>query len=188
MVVRRPSGVVEHAAHGVRVAWRPRSDRRCAPRAREGARRPASRRASWRRCSPERHLRDRARQPRTPVGNASDPRGVIPTYAFYRAADDWLFVGALTEVWVKLCNAPDRPDSLAHPDLQGIPLSFAQCRPSAARSCGVPSRRISPRGRATKWLARLSEHDVPCGPVQDRRTFSATRRRSRADVDRGRGS
>ena len=107
----------------------------------------------------------------TLVGQASDPRGVIPTYAFYRAADDWLFVGALTDVfWVKLCNALERPDLLAHPDLQGIPLSFAQPPERRAFVRRTLEEIFAARPR-DEWLTRLSEHDVPCGPVQDRRTF-----------------
>jgi crotonobetainyl-CoA:carnitine CoA-transferase CaiB-like acyl-CoA transferase len=107
----------------------------------------------------------------TLLGHASDPRGVLPTYAFYRAADDWLFVGALTEVfWVKLCNALERPDLLAHPDLQGIPLSFAQPPERRAFVRRTLEDIFATRPRE-EWLARLAEHDVPSGPVQDRRTF-----------------
>ncbi|HZR84118.1 MAG TPA: CoA transferase [Candidatus Binatia bacterium] len=104
------------------------------------------------------------------VQMANDPRGAIPSYGFYRASDDWLFVGALTDAfWVKLCTAIDRPDLLAHPELQVTPLAFV-----------TPARRPIVRGAleevfATRsrgeWLALLAEHDVPCAPVLDRREF-----------------
>src|SRR5256885_194390 len=54
-----------------------------------------------------------------------DPRGVYPTYGLYPTADGWLFVGALTPTfWVKLMTALGREDLLAHPRLQGSPLTF----------------------------------------------------------------
>jgi crotonobetainyl-CoA:carnitine CoA-transferase CaiB-like acyl-CoA transferase len=107
----------------------------------------------------------------TLLGNASDPRGVLPTYAFYRASDDWLFVGALTEVfWVKLCNAIERTDLLAHPELQGIPLSFTQPPERRAFVRQTLEEAFAARPRA-EWLDRLAAHDVPCGPVLDREAF-----------------
>src|SRR5947208_1231842 len=54
-----------------------------------------------------------------------DPRGVYPTYGLYPTADGWLFVGALTQAfWTKLLTALDRLDLLAHPRLQGDPMTF----------------------------------------------------------------
>ena len=105
------------------------------------------------------------------LGNASDPRGVLPTYGFYRASDDWLFVGALTEVfWVKLCNAVERTDLLAHPELQGIPLSFTQPAERRAFVRRTLEEAFALRSRA-EWLDRLAANDVPCGPVLDRAAF-----------------
>jgi crotonobetainyl-CoA:carnitine CoA-transferase CaiB-like acyl-CoA transferase len=105
------------------------------------------------------------------VASANDPHGIMPTYAFYQASDDWLFVGALTETfWARLCLTIERPDLLEDPTLQGTPMAFA----------APPERRLRVRrtleeafARAPReeWLARLSENDVPAGPILDRTTF-----------------
>jgi crotonobetainyl-CoA:carnitine CoA-transferase CaiB-like acyl-CoA transferase len=99
-----------------------------------------------------------------------DPRGVYPTYGLYETADGWMFVGALTQAfWVKLMTLLGRVDLLADPRLQANPLAF-----------GVPAIRdfvraeLEPmfRGRPTaEWIRRLSDADVPCGPVRTRAEF-----------------
>jgi crotonobetainyl-CoA:carnitine CoA-transferase CaiB-like acyl-CoA transferase len=101
---------------------------------------------------------------------ANDPRGALPSYAFYRASDDWLFVGALTDAfWTKLCTAIDRLDLLAHPDLQVTPMAFVTpARRPIVR--GALDEVFAKRPRA-EWLAILAAHDVPCAPVLDRAAF-----------------
>jgi crotonobetainyl-CoA:carnitine CoA-transferase CaiB-like acyl-CoA transferase len=107
------------------------------------------------------------------VMRANDPRGIFPTYCFHRCQDDWLFVGALTETfWVKLCNAIERSDLLAHPDLQGSPMGFSQPAERRELVRDTLASIFATRARA-EWLARLNENDVPCGPVLDRREFSS---------------
>jgi crotonobetainyl-CoA:carnitine CoA-transferase CaiB-like acyl-CoA transferase len=96
-----------------------------------------------------------------------DPRGVYPNYSFYPTADGWIFLGALTQAfWVKLMTALDRVDLLAHPLLQGNPLSF-----------GAPELRTLVRGEldpifvrrpTAEWLSILRDADVPCGPLESR--------------------
>src|SRR5216110_2541014 len=54
-----------------------------------------------------------------------DPRGQIATYAIFRTADGWLFIGALTPAFVvKLMTALGRAELLADQRLEGHPLGF----------------------------------------------------------------
>ncbi|HYC21982.1 MAG TPA: CoA transferase [Candidatus Bathyarchaeia archaeon] len=102
---------------------------------------------------------------------ANDPHGIFPTYSFYRASDDWLFIGALTETfWVKLCNAIERVDLLAHPELQGTPLSYVKPDERRRFVRRTLEEVIAARPRE-EWLERLRANDVPCGPVVDRLSF-----------------
>ena len=58
---------------------------------------------------------------------ASDPRGVFPTYGLYQTADGWMFVGALTEsFWTALAMLLERTDLLADPDLPQNPLAMGR--------------------------------------------------------------
>ena len=99
-----------------------------------------------------------------------DPRGVYPTYGFYPTADGWLFVGALTQAfWTKLLSALDRLDLLAHPRLQGDPMTFfeADVR-SLVRAELEP---IFARRSTIAWVETLRAADVPCGAVGTRPDF-----------------
>ena len=99
-----------------------------------------------------------------------DPRGAYPTYGLYRTADGWLFVGALTQAfWVKLMNALERIDLLAHPQLQADPLSF-----SGKDIRALVRAELEPlfAARSTEaWVELLRRADVPCGPVQTAEAF-----------------
>src|SRR5581483_2920712 len=96
-----------------------------------------------------------------------DPRGQIATYAFFRTADGWIFIGALTPAFlVKLMTVLDRVELLADPRLQGSPLAF-----------GVPEikelvrRELDPllAARPTaEWMRLLRDADLPCGAVRNR--------------------
>ncbi|TMA37946.1 MAG: CoA transferase [Deltaproteobacteria bacterium] len=99
-----------------------------------------------------------------------DPRGVYPTYGFYPTADGWLFVGALTQAfWTKLLTALDRLDLLAHPRLQGDPMTFFE-----ADVRGLVRAELEPifATRSTAaWVEALRAADVPCGAVGTRPDF-----------------
>jgi crotonobetainyl-CoA:carnitine CoA-transferase CaiB-like acyl-CoA transferase len=99
---------------------------------------------------------------------ASDPRGVFPTYGLYQTADGWMFVGALTEsFWVALATLLERTDLLADPDLPQNPLAMG--RPEVRERL---RRELEPifRSQTTgEWLRRFDANDIPGGPVQSRR-------------------
>jgi len=99
-----------------------------------------------------------------------DPRGVYPTYGFYPTADGWLFVGALTQAfWTKLLTALDRLDLLAHPRLQGDPMTFFETDVrSLVRAELEP---IFTRRSTAAWVEMLRAADVPCGAVGTRPDF-----------------
>src|SRR5262249_61720044 len=93
-----------------------------------------------------------------------------PTYGLYRTADGWLFVGALTQAfWVKLMNALERTDLLAHPQLQADPLSFSG-RDIRALVRAELEPLFAARSTAA-WGELLRRADVPCGPAQTGEAF-----------------
>jgi crotonobetainyl-CoA:carnitine CoA-transferase CaiB-like acyl-CoA transferase len=96
-----------------------------------------------------------------------DPRGVYPNYGLYRAADGWLFVGALTPAfWVTLVTLVGREDLLADARLQGHPLTFgAPATRDFVRAALDP---IFAARTVDAWIAALREADIPCGPVRTR--------------------
>jgi len=99
-----------------------------------------------------------------------DPRGVYPSYGLYPTADGWLFVGALTQAfWTKLLTALDRVDLLAHPRLQGDPMTFygADVR-ALVRGELEPIFATRP---TAAWVTALRAADVPCGGVGTRADF-----------------
>jgi crotonobetainyl-CoA:carnitine CoA-transferase CaiB-like acyl-CoA transferase len=106
------------------------------------------------------------------VQMANDPRGALPSYGFYRASDDWLFVGALTEAfWVKLCTAIDRLDLLAHPELQVTPMAFVT--PGRRPIVRAALDEVFATRTRVEWLRILAENDVPSAPVLDRTAYLA---------------
>ena len=93
-----------------------------------------------------------------------DPRGVYPTYGFYPTGDGWLFVGALTPAfWVKLAGALGREDLLAHPQLDGSPMTF-----------GAPAVRALVRAELEPIFAQPSDDGMDRAAARSRR---AVRRR-----------
>jgi crotonobetainyl-CoA:carnitine CoA-transferase CaiB-like acyl-CoA transferase len=101
------------------------------------------------------------------LSQGGDPRGVYPNYGLYRAADGWLFVGALTPAfWVKLVSVLGREELLADPPLQGHPFTFGAPETRAlVRAALDPVFVTRP---VAAWIAALREADVPCGPVRTR--------------------
>jgi crotonobetainyl-CoA:carnitine CoA-transferase CaiB-like acyl-CoA transferase len=95
---------------------------------------------------------------------AHSPRGQSPTYSTYRAADDWIFIGASTTPFmIKVLQAVGLDAVLDDPRLHG--------GARALRDAALASElweRIDPiirsRPRA-EWLALFEEIKVPAGPV-----------------------
>ena len=99
-----------------------------------------------------------------------DPRGVYPSYGFYPTGDGWLFVGALTQAfWTKLLTALDRLDLLAHPRLQGDPMTFFEADVRAFVRAELEP--IFARRSTAAWVEALRAADVPCGAVGTRPDF-----------------
>lgn len=102
--------------------------------------------------------------------DSGEPRGVYPTYALYRTADGWLFVGALTDAfWVNLAMTIDRADLLAEPRLQGGPLTFGS--PAVRAFVRAELEPIFVMRSTAAWVDVLRAADVPCGAVQTRAEF-----------------
>jgi crotonobetainyl-CoA:carnitine CoA-transferase CaiB-like acyl-CoA transferase len=107
------------------------------------------------------------RETRGSLSQFGDPRGQIATYALFRTADGWVFVGALTQAFlVKLMTLVDRVELLADERLQTTPLAF-----------GVPEikelvrRELDPifaRRPTAEWMRLLRDADIPCGAVRRR--------------------
>jgi crotonobetainyl-CoA:carnitine CoA-transferase CaiB-like acyl-CoA transferase len=107
------------------------------------------------------------RETRGSLSQFGDPRGQIATYALFRTADGWLFIGALTQAFVvKLLTVLERVELLADPRLQGSPLAF-----------GVPETKAFVRGEldpilarrpTAEWVRLLRAADIPCGAVRSR--------------------
>lgn len=72
-------------------------------------------------------VRDSVAEPPRP--RYTDPYSVSfsPLLRFHRAADGWVFIGAISpHMWVSLFGMIGRPDLLDHPDLQGVlPFNIA---------------------------------------------------------------
>ena len=99
-----------------------------------------------------------------------DPRGVYPTYGLYPTADGWLFVGALTQVfWTKLLTALNRLDLLAHPHLQGEPMTFFDADVRALVRAELEP--VFATRSTVAWVEALRAADVPCGAVGSRADF-----------------
>src|SRR5205814_7484900 len=96
-----------------------------------------------------------------------DPRGQIATYAIFRTADGWLFIGALTPAFVvKLMTALGRAELLADQRLEGHPLGFGT--PEVKEFVRRELDPIFVTRPTAEWLGLLREADIPCGAVQSR--------------------
>lgn len=92
------------------------------------------------------------------------PRGQMPTYATYRCADDWIFVGASTRPFmIKVLLTCGLDDVLADPRTHEGPRALRGTEVEAAmwgRLAAV--MRTLPRD---EWLRRYEAAGVPAGPV-----------------------
>jgi crotonobetainyl-CoA:carnitine CoA-transferase CaiB-like acyl-CoA transferase len=102
------------------------------------------------------------------AAQASDPRGVFPTYGLYETSDGWMFVGALTEAfWTSLATLLERPDLLTDPGIPHNPLAMT---PPAIRERLRGELEPIFRSQTTgEWLRRFELADIPGGRVQSRR-------------------
>jgi crotonobetainyl-CoA:carnitine CoA-transferase CaiB-like acyl-CoA transferase len=92
------------------------------------------------------------------------PRGQTPTYSTYRAADEWIFIGASTTTFmIKVLQALGLDEILDDPRLHG--------GAHALRASDIGRelwQRIEPIIRANKrdhWLELFEQIKVPAGPV-----------------------
>ena len=92
------------------------------------------------------------------------PRGQTPVYSTYRAADDWLFIGASTTPFmIKVLEAFGLDSALEDPRLHG--------GAPALRTSDIAAElweRIEPivRSRPRQhWLERFEQRKVPAGPL-----------------------
>ena len=95
----------------------------------------------------------------------SDPKGPLPAYSLYEAADSqWFFLACLTPAfWTKLLVTLERYDLLADPALQDGPLATTDAALAARVRAELESIfRAQPRDH---WMRVLADADVPRGPV-----------------------
>ena len=95
---------------------------------------------------------------------AHSPRGQTPVYSTYRAADDWLFIGASTTPFmIKVLQAFGLDDALDDPRLHGGAPALR-----TSEIAGELWQRIEPivalRPRA-HWLELFEQLKVPVGPA-----------------------
>jgi crotonobetainyl-CoA:carnitine CoA-transferase CaiB-like acyl-CoA transferase len=93
-----------------------------------------------------------------------------PTYRLYRAGDGrWFFLACGNQAfWVKLCHALDRPDLAGDPRFG----SWLLRRDNADALVPLLEAAFASRPCA-EWIRILSEHDIPCAPVQPLAEFVA---------------
>jgi crotonobetainyl-CoA:carnitine CoA-transferase CaiB-like acyl-CoA transferase len=99
-----------------------------------------------------------------------DPRGPIPCYRLFRAADgEYLFVacGNVT-FWNKLALAIERPELVSDPRFEGAPWGVSSQHRQALKD--LLQEVIAARPRED-WLRILRENDIPCAPVLSRTDF-----------------
>jgi crotonobetainyl-CoA:carnitine CoA-transferase CaiB-like acyl-CoA transferase len=103
------------------------------------------------------YLIDGREQPR--LGSAHPQ--FAPYQAYRCGGGDYLYVAIINDkFWLALCAALDRPDLARHPD-------FATNPDRTARRVQLAEMLEPVFGQRDRdhWLAVLSEHGVPCGPV-----------------------
>ena len=103
-----------------------------------------------------------------PVENAqrwlTTPRGQLATYASYRAADAWFFIGANTvPFFIKTLGVAGLDDILADPRAHEGPRGFSGTEMESALWDRMAAQ-ISRRPRAA-WLRDFEAAGVPAGPV-----------------------
>src|SRR5271155_428974 len=99
-----------------------------------------------------------------------DPRGPIPCYRLFRAADgEYLFIacGNVT-FWNKLALAIERPELVSDPRFEGAPWGVPSQHRQALKD--LLQEIIAGRPRE-EWLRILRENDIPCAPVLSRTDF-----------------
>ncbi len=94
-----------------------------------------------------------------------DPKRLtFPLLRFFRAADEWIVVGAVSGGgWVNLCLALDRVDLLSDPRYEGAPFNI----PNAADRIALVDtvQEIIGKRPAKEWLQHFRETGVITGPV-----------------------
>jgi crotonobetainyl-CoA:carnitine CoA-transferase CaiB-like acyl-CoA transferase len=94
-----------------------------------------------------------------------DPKRLtFPLLRFFRAADEWIVVGAVSGGgWVNLCLALDRVDLLSDPRYEGAPFNI----PDAADRIALVDtvQEIIGKRPAAEWLQHFREAGVITGPV-----------------------
>ena len=90
------------------------------------------------------------------------PRGLSPTWTYYRAADGkWLVIGfPLQKWWPGVCDAVNRPDLITD---ERSAQPFARVENHAWVIAELDD--AFAKGTRDGWLVRLAERDVPCAPV-----------------------
>lgn len=104
------------------------------------------------------------------LAGRAGPQGGIPTYRLVKAADDWLFAGALTPgFWASLAVVAGLEDCLVDARFAGAPPGIAD----AAARAELASRVDAAFATKTRgaWLDILEETNVPRAPVLTRDEF-----------------
>ncbi|HLZ72129.1 MAG TPA: CoA transferase [Dehalococcoidia bacterium] len=95
---------------------------------------------------------------------AHSPRGQSPTYSTYRAADDWIFIGASTTPFmIKVLQTVGLDSLLDDPRLHGGARGLRD--PELAGEVWQRMDPIVRREPLDAWLARFEAAKVPAGPV-----------------------
>ncbi len=95
---------------------------------------------------------------------AHSPRGQSPTYSTYRAADDWLFIGASTTPFmIKVLQVVGLDSLLDDPRLHGGARALRD--PELAAELWQRMDPIVRQQTRDEWLALFEAAKVPAGPV-----------------------
>lgn len=94
-----------------------------------------------------------------------DPKRLtFPLLRFFRAADEWIVVGAVSGGgWVNLCLALDRVDLLADPRFKGAPFDIPN--PADRIELVDAVQEAIGKRNALEWLEHFREGGVITGPV-----------------------
>jgi len=102
--------------------------------------------------------------------NANRPKGGLPVYRLYQCSDSWIFVACGNNVfWNKFCIALDVIHLLEDSRFAGAPWNIP------IEYWEPLSNILEPIFRSKKsdyWLELLRAHDIPCAPIEDRKSFS----------------